>query len=101
MTIVIRAIPAAGAEYRFRSGRGWSKTPTLVEVVEANAGEGQITRAQLEQLRGDPLIAIESPAGQVDEVEVMKARLRELEIENAELRAALDEKKAQKRAKTE
>ncbi len=102
----VRAVPAAGHNFRRRAGRSWSTTPVEVDLVEkVTDPDSQITHAQLLELQGDQRIAVvpvgESGDGPTAEdvsklVVELEERGREIErlngiittlsAENAELR---------------
>ena len=88
MQVSVRAYPAQGHEYRRRAGRAWGTTPTIVTVTEDPKGPADITAAQLDALKGDPMIAV-IPVGAATEGDLDVAAMRgELAKRTAELDAA-------------
>lgn len=55
----ISAVPHAGSSAFFRAGKRWTMDPTTVTLVTGDvAGEGEITEAQLAQLKAEPRIKV-------------------------------------------
>lgn len=85
----IKANPGSGWNFVFRAGRGWPTGGTIVDVVEDQDdppaektphGEPlRIGQASLRKLIDDPRIRVLGEGEDVNELEVLRARIAELE----------------------
>lgn len=92
--IVIKCFPAPGFDGVFRAGRKWPMTGTEVETI---AGEDDVPASETSilQVGTKTMAALEADgrfnfgiAGTIQELAALKARVVELEAENAALKAA-------------
>lgn len=116
MQFEVRAMPPSGHDRRYRAGRSWGKSPTIVKVVdnptppriekdrdghEMRTYSDEISPAGLEALRRDPHFSVvpkDGPGGDALEVNALKAKILEqqleLDQERAEKAGLLEEHKA-------
>lgn len=94
---IIRCQAAPGFDGCFRAGRKWPARGIEVEItsdqddVEAKDGQPlKIGQKTFEALQGDTRFSF-GIAGTLEEADELKARVTELEAENAELKAKLAE----------